>query len=213
MSKVYLINTVGNISYDNKITLGSGKPEYYSTKPASKGRWYYEYTHLQGSRKVLCGFSINNVTSTKFYIGEWPESFYIYYGESVSVYNASDKSIKINLYDKTGSMLNNLPEKYTIGLGYDTYSRLFTIYYNTKVLYYYIKCEEIFQKVTPVFSENTGDTYEDTISVNFDGPFDYGLPQGYLQWGTYLQQKTCSNENYHVLPHFAMLIFILFHDS
>ena len=211
MSKVYLINTVGDISYDNQITLVSDKPVYFTTKPASKGRWYYEFTHDHGSYRVICGFSINNVTLNEFFIAEDPERFYIYYYEQAPVYSASDKIIKVEHYTDVGPLLNNLPDGYTIGLGYDTYSQLFTIYYETKVIYYYIKCDEEYQKVTPVFLESTGE-YEDTISVNFDGPFKYGLPQGYLQWGTYLKQQTCSSENDEI-PYSALFIFFIFTNS
>ena len=210
MSKVLLINTVGEISSNNEITLISDQPGYFTTKPISKGRWYYEFTHVKGDYRVLCGFNLNNDTESSFFITEQPGSFYIFSYVSSPVHSANDKTQIIQNYTTISPMLDNLQDGYTIGLGYDTYTKLLSVYYETEIVYYYINCIDDNQRVTPLFLESTGN-YQDTIKVNFDGPFKYSIPNGFLPWGIYLTQSTCITIN-HDVPDSALFIMFIFND-
>ena len=207
MPPVYLKDRNGTIFYDNIVTLVSSETYITTTKPSSSGRWYYEVTHIEGDYGGGYGFYINNDNSHGFYIGQTQRSFfYIYKYDGVKVFSSSLEN-PVSNYDRIP--LPNMSVGYTIGLGFDCFSRIFSVIYNNTVIRYTISSQSSSLVVTPSFLESTGIVRKDKISVNLgQKEFEYPIPFGYLPWKSAFYQCTSVTRTSLLLgPFFFSIIF------
>ena len=150
---------------------------YFSTKVdnSKKGRWYYEATHYSGSGFHLFGFSFG-VYCIYFY--QFNSSIPFFYATSLS---ESTRREKMNF---------PIEQKHTIGLGIDTYNKMFTVFYNNTYESFkipeYVTYENLNVKIWGANSNFT----DDFISVNFgEFPFDYNVP-GFHPWNEKIYQPS-----------------------
>ena len=98
----------------------------------------------------------------------------------------------------------------TIGLSFDTYSNIFSIYYKEQIKRFTIKSERKLDKITPFFYEgsNPGETFKDKVSVNFGAsPFKYNI-SGFTPWEYNHEEKTCyHNKKNQINPLLNIFIF------
>ena len=177
-------NVVSLISYQNMIT----------TKAPISGRWYYEVTHIKGSNSPSFGFSFGAISSQSFVVGHG------YGGDSWKVFAYEDIEVNLNSFQSTTVVdipqLGQYESGFTIGISFDTFSRIFSVFYNNKFYHMNILCTKCLDKITPIFIEATSSDplikYEDVIQVNFGSePFKYGLPTGYMPWNSNKRSITC----------------------
>lgn len=158
---------------NNTITVVNGQGAQ-TTKNKANGRWYYEFTHESGTNFHLVGYILN---AARIFI--YPQGC-----ASCLKLTYWDTNVKesINCYDDIG--FANVNSKHTIGLSFDTYSRVFTVFYETQMRRFTILTSEKDTRVYPYFYEGSGsDNFRDTISLNFgENPFKYEVPFGFLPW-------------------------------
>ena len=125
---VYLKHFSSNkIHYDNKIELNSYN-SYITTKKFSPGRWYYEFTHHEGSSAHLAGYIFDDSNHSYFSLFSKRDQshFYIYYSEQISVYSTRTHT-KITPFSKLD--FTDVINEHIVGLSFDTFSRIFSIRY------------------------------------------------------------------------------------
>ena len=198
----------GTILYNTSVTLTSSG-DMKTTKPCSEGRWYYEITHIGGDICMNFGFS---------YDYQWYESFVIGANPSVSnyfyVYNYS--SILMHISSINDSIVKETPISsiglyspgFTVGVAYDTFSNIFSIYYNNSFIHINIKNKDSRKgKIGPIFIEGTSGgslLYHDNIRVNFgQEKFTYDIPLGYQPWNTIWRGCSCIHKTHN---HYFVLI-------
>ena len=182
------LRTRGNqIFTNNTVKLITLQTVYFTTKPPSSGRFYFEFTHINGDHYHYVGFAPSNYNVQQgvfFYQQGKKTKIKIFRGYNVSVYY-QDTSKAFENYQNLE--FDDITSNYTIGIAFDTYARVFSIYSGKQVKRYYVK-DNIFndQKYTPYFGEAYSEDYvfRDEIHVNFGKEnFSYGVPYGYLPWG------------------------------
>jgi hypothetical protein len=190
--RVDLIGYDGNIYQKEEVKLLSRAPYYQSSRYLRKGRYYYEFTHINGSQKYLIGFMANN----EFYIAFSPFISYpsanVYFSESVECYEWSRKQ---------DLCLSNINTEYTVGLGIDIEAKQFLIRINHEVR---IIEMNIGTKVNYWRAVMTGMTstnnYVDYISVNFgENLFKFHVPLGFTPLNNEFARSTCKNKRTEIL--------------
>ena len=84
---------------------------------------------------------------------------------------------------------------FTVGVAYDTFSKIFSIYYNHSFVHINVECDNTRKRIGPLFIEGTGGTFNDNISINFgQNQFTYDIPQGYQPWNTIWKVCSCINK-------------------
>ena len=172
--------------YNNTVTLTTGQFAETSTRP-SNGRLYYEFTHENGTSYHELGFSLDGSRITVYPQGR-EDYLKIYYYRL---------SIKENFKSYQNIGFADVVKKHTIGLGFDTYSRIFTVYYEYQIQRFTILSESKETKVRPYIgvsgSDNPNANFIDTVSVNFgENEFKYGLPYGYLPLNKNNRRNSCN---------------------
>ena len=194
---VYLISRDNKNQYlDNIATLSSNSSPLITNKSPSVGKWYYEVTHCSGSKTLLFGFSVNADTTS---------SFLLHATQYLRLYSYRDVQVYYNSTTKTASNYTSLSfpsleTNYTVGLAFDSFSKIFSIYYNENFIHLNIDYTQTIGKVTPFFLEGTGDNviYRDRIKVNFGKEkFKYKVPFGYKPWQDIWKNVECT-KSYHI---------------
>ena len=181
----------------------------FTNKPNSEGRWYYEVTHLRGDGCASFGYTYNIKKGNTFIIasnGKSYDHFYVYYYNSVNIFLNS--SLVSNRYSPIED-IGLYQSQYTVGIGFDTYSGIFSIYYNNFFHHMNVSCENCGNKVMPIFIEATGSKiFEDVLNANFgETTFKYGLPSGYKPWNSIWRKETCQMR-IHFFNHFFQSFFL-----
>ena len=104
--------------------------------------------------------------------------------------------------------LTDVSDGFTIGLAFDSFSRIFSVFYKDQMFHFNISCESRDFTVIPYFLERTADGVEkqDTIYVNFgQDSFHYGVPFGYLPWQSTFYYGTCITKHHFLI---STLLFI-----
>ena len=188
----------GEIVKSNIVTLVT-YDTYTTTKSASSGSWYYEYTHISGDHFQLPGFIIGNQNRIHVYPQSHTEFIEIAFFGNINVPGYTT-------YDKIP--LSNYRANHTIGLGFDTNKKIFSVIYEGQRLDFQTSYSLSENTVSPFFIEaNSPDiTYRNKISVNFGiYSFRYGLPKNYLPWDTSRTFNPSMNSRYlsfSLLPYF-----------
>ena len=155
-----------------------------TTKNKANGRWYYEFTHVSGTNYHLVGFKLDSAR------------FYVYPQGCTSclklAYWSTDVQEDIACYGDIG--FTDVVVDHTIGLSFDTFSRIFTIYYESQIRRFTILTSEKDTRASPDFVEASGsDNFCDTISLNFgEKPFKYNIPFGFLPWNQKFHFPSCN---------------------
>ena len=168
---------------NNSITIVNGEGAE-TTKKKANGRWYYEFTHVSGTGYHLVGF---NLSSARFFA--YPQGC-----TSCLKIGYWDTRVQedIDCFENIG--FTNVSVDHTIGLSFDTFSRVFTIFYESQIRKFTILTSEKDTRASPYFYEATGsDRYRDTISLNFgEKPFKYDVPFGFLPWNQNFRFASCN---------------------
>ena len=189
-------------------TLQSSLP-FFTTKQCSEGKWYYELSHIDGDRHVNFGFSYENKIPSSFIIGankDFSKYFYVYNYSSIQFFFSSNTAIVNETFVPN---LGFNEHGFTVGVAYDTFSNIFSVYHNNSFEHFNIRCDNK-KRVGPLFIEGTGGStiFHDQISVNFgQKPFKYGLPLGYQPWNTIWKSSTCESKHF---THFSCLFSLIF---
>ena len=197
---VYLKDLQGNIYTTNTVELMSLERECHTTKNPSKGKFYYEMTHLSGQNYHHAGFKYDNMAIYAYRCAN-EHTFYLIY-QNTQVIEAD------NIFDDM-SFTDVQPDS-TIGLAFDTSSNIFSIFYKNQVKRYTIKSERKWKKVTSYLFEgaDVGKTYKDTVKVNFgEENFVYSLPYGYIPWSKSTVASCKNNKRFRT--GFCLSIFFL----
>ena len=191
--------------YNNTVTLTTGQ-RAETSKKASKGRWYYEFTHENGTNYHEAGFIIGSSSFTVYPQG-CANCLKIWYNTATKIKE------KFNSYQNIG--FTDVVELHTVGLGFDTYSRVFTVYYENQIQRFTILSETKETKAHLYIgvsgSSNPNANFIDTVSFNFgEKAFKYGLPYGYLPWGKNNKQYSCScHKKTHSFIIFIVILMLL----
>lgn len=157
---------------------------FNTTKKASRGRWYYEFTHFSGSNRHLAGFCLGQCIYV--YANSLTNDLCIHMPEN------SDVSVKEGLSNYQRLYLSNFVVAHTVGLSFDTYSRIFSLYYKDQVKRFTFQSNKSGDKAQPSFFEANTANCKDKISVNFgEKQFQYEIPFGYLPWKSSFPRVTC----------------------
>ena len=136
MPPVYLKALNGKIFQDNIVVLKSFESPILTTKSPSSGRWYYEVTHLEGDYGGIYGFAIGN-SDKGFHIAQTDKDYsFVWHYEGFKFYNSLNNE---PIPEYTRIDLPDITSGYTIGLGFDSFSRLFSIYYQNYDSFQYHK--------------------------------------------------------------------------
>ena len=187
---------------EDTVTLISNTSLFYSTKPFAQGRWYYEFTHLDGDNFHLIGFLLDGGQRIYIYPGGSQNKFHIIFFDQMSV---EEKDSYEDLKFK------NVTSSHTVGLGFDTYSKKFTIRYLDQILE--LQCSySKSTKVAPQFGEGFDKTiHTDRVRYNFGKTtFEYEIPQNYRPW--MLSNSPTNYCNCHNNIQYSLL-FIIFYKS
>ena len=155
-----------------------------STKKPSKGRWYYEFTHISGTNFHGVGFKLQD-RSIEVYPGGCADCLKLYY---------KNIEVKENVPSNQNIGFANVVAKHTVGLGFDTYSRVFTINYENQIRKFTVLSSVIETKTYPYVVQAHSSTlnFVDTIYMNFgEKEFKYEVPYGYLPWNKSFKLHTC----------------------
>lgn len=161
----------GKVYDKNNILLKSNDVVYSSSKErVSKGKYYYEFTHISGNNYHLIGYSSNNG-----YIAFYPQnnlpSSKIYYSGLIKC----NYSGNLNLKD-----VDNL---HTVGVGLDLDNYQFYIRTKTSVRRININRDSRITTWNIILVEATGGSFTDICSVNFgEKRFAYKVPFGFIPW-------------------------------
>ena len=158
---------------------------FLSTKPNEKaGRWYYEMTHYSGNNGCAFGFYINYESYVNYY-SQLDLDYHVIYLNGNSKTSQQNEDQRIGLPFK-------LTDPYTIGVGIDIKTSIFSVYYNNYT--YSIQYNKSLQVKTMnahIWGCNS-DLADENISVNFgDLDFHYKVP-GLLAWNQKLLFPTCN---------------------
>ena len=208
MPPVYLKDSHGFIYYNNTVTLRSFKTYITTTKPAAAGRWYYEVTHIEGNNGGILGYRLNNEQNKGFFIAERSDkSFFIWFYDSIKIYSQSRNT---NMQNHQNIDLIDVPDGFTIGLAFDSFSRIFSVFYEDQMFHFNISCQSKDLTVMPHFLETTGIEKQDTIYVNFgQDSFHYGVPFGYLPWQSTFYYGTCIAKHHFIISTLLFISIIL----
>ena len=160
---------------NNIVTLETNSSHFLTTKPYSQGRWYYEFTHISGDNFHLAGFCVTG--NPRVYV--YPQG-----SKGHTTISFFDR-MSVKGYDCYQSLpLSNYSENHTIGLAFNTFTKLFTVIYQNQTLKFQTVYNTKINKVSPCFYEAVDPTlFTDTISVNLGSkPFQYQIPPNYLPW-------------------------------
>jgi len=167
--------------YNNTVTLRNGQ-KAKTTPKSVNGRWYYECTHISGDNYHLCGFSINSNYGGIYAYPQGCTTCIKLHFNTLTVY----ENIKVD----TNVGFTGVIKEHTIGLGFHTYTRTFTIIYDNQTAKFTIRNEIKETSVSPMIFEAT--PFEDTISANFgENDFKYQVPYGFLPWNCQNREHSC----------------------
>ena len=193
--KVYLKNLNGTEVYSDTVELVSHNDKFLTTKAAAPGRWYYEFTHHNGSNTHMIGFMIGNSNSNSFHIMPRGSSdvFYLHYYDGIEAFSTSNGT-KLEVF--SSMEFDNVQNNHTVGVAFDSYSRIFSLFYEQQAKHFFISTATKGEKVTPCFLEGTPTfgseiIYRDFVSLKFNGDFYYNVPYGYTPWGLPYKPCTC----------------------
>ena len=116
----YLRTLQNEIFTNNTIKLITSKSTFITTKPASSGRFYFEFTHLSGDCYHFVGFMPSNLDIRQgvfFYQQGDEKKIKIFRGRNVSLYYQNTS----NPFDNYQNLeFNEINSNHTIGLAFDT---------------------------------------------------------------------------------------------
>ena len=177
-------------SLNNTTATSTSLSPLRTSKPCSEGRWYYEITHVSGDGHINFGFGYDYLIDFSFILGankDVLQKFYLYNYSSIQIFMPSmDEPIKNETIVRE---LGPYFQGFTMGVAYDTFTNVFSLYNNNSIINVHIKTKGTNKgKVGPIIIEGTsgGDKiFHDNISVNFgQEPFKYPIPSGYQPWNT-----------------------------
>lgn len=183
------------------LTLAEGEGLYVSTTSKNKGRWYYEFTHVDGSNYHLIGFIDGNTKIISYYaFNSLPDS---------SVFINSNYNSSISSYAKVG--FNTVSQTSTIGLGIDLFGGRFIIRSSHQIAVVNFDLSKFNTKDTRAyFQEANAASAKDTINVNFgEKKFAYDLLPGFVAWNKTPNIISCFCRTHRSICAFAYYIFLL----
>ena len=178
--------------YDNYQTA-----PYYSTTSATKGSWYFEYEHIQGTNTQVMGYECT-VLSEKYQVTACPQ------GSEDRLYLYSNTDVKIN-----GVQLDKIDLNYTdvgnsrVGVAIDIDSSLEGFVFNDEIRSY--SFDKTFDKCKIMIRNLSGEDYKDNVSV-FLTNFLYKAPFDALPWGHYPIKSCKKTEFLSFLPFNAIYL-------
>ena len=184
---------------NNTIILSSNPSEeisfYSTTKPLRDGKYYYEVNHKEGDLFPILGFSFSLSKIQGFFLLCRKMTFQTYILGNISIFHNNTEKALDRYYDFN---FPKLTTGFTVGLAYDSFSKLFSIYYENEVQRFQIKPNFEKTKITPMMFElsSTSKILNDKIHVNFgQETFHYHIPPGYVPWMYSFHILTCSRHN------------------
>ena len=217
MVPVSLKHTNGIVCESNRVILTSYK-WLITTKEPSEGLWYYEVEFFNSNPLASIGYNYDADIDKAFDVGpriQAQNSFFsLYFYGQIGIYvNSMNQSVNLST---TLSQLGAYEDETIVGIAYDTYSHIFSIFYKNSFQHINITCPNCGNKVSPIFiestSRDTSNIYKDEIEVNFGSkPFRYGIPNGYKAWNQVWRIITCNQKNLNLKPllRFSSSFFLL----
>ena len=179
--------TKGTFSQNEKVSLRRGE-SYVSTKRPQNlpGRWYFEFTHINGSNYHIMGFKEGNSRNIYFYqFNSLPDA-------SVLIY----EKFKAPVLDYKLIGFNKIKATSTIGLGLDLYNGIF--YIRAEYQMAVMNLDKTIlnpSKISLYFGEASVTTAYDFVDINFgDKDFVYGLMPGFTAWGYEPKKTSCISQ-------------------
>ena len=181
------------------ITLKSNASGYYPIKPYSQGRWYYEFTHIDGDHYHYLGFRL-----------DYGQRVYLYQMGSSNIFRVIffDGMTVVGKENYEDLKFKDVVSNHTVGLGFDIYQKTFTIYYLNQIQKLELEYSNSAKKVAPQFGEGFENTiFTDQIRYNFGSKsFQYEIPENYLPWNITLSPTIHCNCKYNIQYHFLFII-------
>ena len=164
---VYLKNISNqNVIQELTVELVTWETYFTTTKNACPGRWYYEFTHIDGDHYHYLGFRLDH--SQRVYLYQMGSSniFRVIFFDGMTVVG------KENYEDlKFKDVVSN----HTVGLGFDIYQKTFTIYYLNQIQKLELEYSNSAKKVAPQFGEG----FDKTIRTNLKS--HYFISKSFLE--------------------------------
>lgn len=199
---VLLIGSDGKVYSKDDVKLLTGSVWYRSSKTISKGKYYFECTHINGSLYNLIGFASNGSSS---YI-----ALHTAGSLSASIYYCGDVSTAdYSRYQKIGWTLPN--NKYTVGLGIDADNGQFMIFQEHDAKIITINKNSNIISWNIILVESTGASFQDYVSVNFgQKAFKFKPPFDFVPWqNRYIKCTFINRRNSITDALFFILIIVL----
>ena len=191
---VKVVSPNGTVIQDNIITMFTNSGRYYTTKGYStRGKWYYEFSHLSGTEMYFCGFISKS--------GSELVTFYPYKTSSyqTTIYFAGVTSPNWNIFDDLKISTYSYGGTYGIGLDIDNMMFYIRSSYEVRI----IEMNQIDNRDgwSPLFFETAHANNNDTLSINFgENIFEYAPPFGFIPWSSPdAHLFTCNNISQNVL--------------
>ena len=166
MIEVSLIGSDNKLYSKDNVYLESSKIRYRSSRRLTKGRYYYEITHISGDNWHSTGFITNNNNQ----ITVFKKSAAIYYDPILSSNNyVSYEDLKIS----------DAGTKYTFGIGIDIDAKQFLFRSNKDFRIIEMNFTQKIKYWQAYFQESTPGSLivKDNISINFgEKEFKYKVP-------------------------------------
>ena len=189
----------GDIHFNHTVDMVSTGGYFYTTRNATKGKYYFEFCRISGKNFHLVGFEIEGMYILAYGQGN-TDDLTIYY-DDLSLVEETQKFSNVGL--------TNYHSNDTVGVSFDTSTLTFSIYFCSQIKKYTIKSDRKDLKVRVVARESYKEGSKDRVKFNFgDSKFEYGVPPGYSPWNrtvkeTYIYMIT------QITLHMYFLVFLL----
>ena len=191
----------GNTIFYNNIADVISQHEYlYTTKKSSYGRYYFEFSHIEGPYCHLAGFDFSGRK-----VFAYPQC----QKDSVKLY-FEGTTINENIKNFGEVEIDNFSASETVGLAADTYTMSFYIIYKNNIKRFSIPVRSPL-KVSPVAREGYSNiVHTDKVSFNFgEKEFVYNVPFGFIPWSSYMKKETCINKRSTLLLSILCFCFVI----
>lgn len=184
-----VISRSGDVADKDNVTLLSKKGEFTSSRRnVFHGKYYFEYTHIEGTNQLLIGFHTNdrfNSVINIFLNNMLPSACIYIYGE-----------VQMEGWSKFQDLnLTTIGNNHTIGLGIDADNKQFLIRSMHEVRIIQIKDHPNIKSWNIHACNHDAEGSRDVISINFgQRKFKYEIPFGFSPWNGIYKFMSCKSK-------------------
>ena len=174
---------------------------YNSKTRLKKGKWYFEYQHLDGNHKEIIGYSSR--TCQLHANPDGTDDLFVYItGSECKFYGIPNSNVNLTRYSL------NLSDKYIgrIGIGIDIDNQYISFTYSNYSRIFHFE-SGINEEWKIVARESQLNSFVDRVSLHLND-FQYLPPFGANPWGKFPRMTIPNNHHFQVLPLFYLFILV-----